>query len=55
MVAAGQPAGRIHFPESPLLPPATVAFARAGFALCMPIPGRTLRGDCLFRLGSNAP
>ena len=53
MVSAGQPAARIHFPETPLAPPATVAFARDGFALCMRVPGRTMRGDCLFHLGSD--
>ncbi len=52
-VTAGEPAGRIHFPETPLAPPATVAFERSGFVLCMRIPGRTMRGDCLFHLGTD--
>ncbi len=52
-VAAGQPAARIHFPETPLAQPATVSFGRAGFVLCLRIPGRTMRGDCLFHLGSD--
>ena len=54
-VAAGQPAGRIHFPETPLAAPATVTFAHSGFVLCMRIPGRAMRGDCLFHLGTDAP
>jgi uncharacterized protein len=39
MVEAGQPAARIHFPETPWAEPATAHFARAGFVLCKRIPG----------------
>jgi len=53
MVQAGQPAARIHFPETPWAEPATVHFARDGFLLCKRIPGRTMRGDCLFHLGTD--
>ncbi len=53
-VKKGQVAGRIHFPESPLVPAVAFAFARDGFVLCKRVPGRTTRGDCLFHLGSDA-
>ena len=53
MVEARQPAARIHFPETPWAPPAVVHFKRAGFVLCKRIPGRTMRGDCLFHLGTD--
>ncbi|MFZ6764374.1 MULTISPECIES: succinylglutamate desuccinylase/aspartoacylase family protein [Acetobacterales] len=50
-VRAGQPAARIHTPETPWAPPAEAVFARDGFVLCKRQPGRTLRGDCLYVLG----
>jgi predicted deacylase len=53
MVTAGQPAGLIHTPETPWRPPAEVFFAHDGLVLCKRIPGRTVRGDCLFHLGSD--
>ena len=52
-VVAGQPAARIHTPETPWAPIETVAFARAGFVLCKRVPGRVVRGDCLFHLGTD--
>jgi predicted deacylase len=52
-VQAGQPAARIHTPETPWAPAETVHFARDGFVLCKRVPGRTVRGDCLFHLGSD--
>ncbi len=52
-VAAGQPAARIHTPETPWAPCETVNFARDGFVLCKRVPGRTIRGDCLFHLGTD--
>lgn len=52
-VRAGQPAGRIHMPETPWAPPAETVFARDGFVLCKRQPGRSLRGDCLFVLGGE--
>jgi predicted deacylase len=53
MVTKGQPAARIHFPETPWAEPVTAQFARDGFVLCKRMPGRTMRGDCLFHLGSD--
>ena len=53
MVKEGQPAARIHFPETPWRAPVTAHFLRDGFVLCKRIPGRTARGDCLFHLGSD--
>jgi predicted deacylase len=52
-VRAGQPAGLIHTPETPWRAPAEVTFAHEGFVLCKRIPGRTVRGDCLFHLGTD--
>ena len=49
----GQPAARIHTPETPWAPADTVHFARDGFVLCKRVPGRTVRGDCLFHLGTD--
>ena len=53
MVHAGQPAARIHLPETPWAEPVTAHFARDGFVLCKRVPGRTVRGDCLFHLGTD--
>jgi uncharacterized protein len=53
MVRAGQPAARIHLPETPWAQPVTANFAHDGFVLCKRIPGRTVRGDCLFHLGTD--
>lgn len=50
-VTAGQPAARIHFPETPWAPAVECAFLSDGFVLCKRQPGRTVRGDCLFVLG----
>lgn len=52
-VKAGQLAGRIHLPETPWAPAVEFHFARAGLVLCKRIPGRALRGDCLFHLGTD--
>jgi predicted deacylase len=52
-VTAGQPAGRIHVPETPWAPPVELAFHRGGFVLCRRVPARTMRGDCLFGLGTD--
>jgi predicted deacylase len=52
-VRAGQPAARIHFPETPWAKPVTASFTRDGFVLCKRMPGRTMRGDCLFHLGTD--
>jgi predicted deacylase len=53
MVAAGQPAARIHTPETPWAPAETVHFMRDGFVLCKRVPARVVRGDCLFHLGTD--
>ena len=53
VVSAGQTAARIHFPETPWAEPVAAHFARDGFVLCKRIPGRTMRGDCLFHLGTD--
>jgi predicted deacylase len=53
MVTAGQAAGRIHVPETPWLPPVELAFRSSGFVLCRRVPARTMRGDCLFGLGTD--
>ena len=53
MVSAGQPAARMHFPETPWAEPVTAHFARDGFVLCKRMPGRSVRGDCLFHLGTD--
>jgi predicted deacylase len=53
MVEAGQPAARVHFPETPWAEPVAAHFARGGFVLCKRIPGRTMRGDCLFHVGTD--
>lgn len=52
-VAAGQPAARVHFPDTPWREPALMCFERAGFVLCKRIPGRVQRGDCVFHLGTD--
>jgi predicted deacylase len=53
MVTAGQAAGRIHFPETPWAPPVELTFPGGGFVLCRRVPARTMRGDCLFGLGTD--
>jgi len=53
-VRKGQLAGRIHFPETPWAPAVEFRFAHDGFVLCKRVPGRTMRGDCLFHLGTDA-
>lgn len=52
-VTPGTPAARIHFPETPWLPPVEMAFKAAGIVMCKRIPARTKRGDCLFHLAAD--
>ncbi|MBN8902307.1 MAG: hypothetical protein J0H57_14850 [Rhodospirillales bacterium] len=52
-VLAGQPAARLHFPETPWAEPVLLTFHRKGVVLCKRMPGRTMRGDCLFHLGTE--
>ncbi|CAN0620832.1 N-alpha-acetyl-L-2,4-diaminobutyric acid deacetylase [Burkholderia multivorans] len=51
-VAAGDPAARIHFPDTPLREPVTVHFAAPGEVVCRRVPAAVQRGDCLFHLAS---
>ena len=51
-VSAGQPAGLIHFPDTPWREPVLASFARAGTVICKRMPCRAERGDCLFHLGT---
>ena len=44
MVRAGQPAARIHLPETPWAEPVTAHFARDGFVLCKRIPAARCGG-----------
>jgi uncharacterized protein len=53
-VAAGQPAARIHFPETPLREPVTLHFASAGEVVCQRVPAQVQRGDCLYHLAEAA-
>jgi hypothetical protein len=52
-VVRGQVAGRMHFPETPWAPAVAFHFAHDGFVLCKRVPGRAMRGDCLFHLGTD--
>ena len=52
-VAAGQPAARIHFPDTPWREPATATFQTAGSVLCRRFPSLTKRGDCLYEIGAE--
>jgi predicted deacylase len=52
-VRAGQPAARLHRPETPWDPPTLLHFQRDGLVMCKRVPGRTERGDCLFHLGTD--
>lgn len=52
-VMAGQPAARLHFPETPWAEPVLLSFQRKGVVLCKRMPGRSMRGDCLFHLGTE--
>lgn len=51
-VVAGQPAGAIHFHDTPWREPSIAHFERAGLVICKRLPARTERGDCLFHLGT---
>lgn len=52
VVAAGQPAGAVHFTDEPWRDPVPVAFATDGTVLCRRVPARVERGGFLFALGS---
>jgi predicted deacylase len=52
-VEAGQPAGAVHFPDTPWREPTIARFGHGGLVICKRIPGRIERGDCLFHLGTD--
>ena len=52
-VEAGQPAGAVHFPDTPWREPTIACFEHGGLVICKRIPGRIERGDCLFHLGTD--
>jgi predicted deacylase len=53
IVEGGQPAGAVHFPETPWREPSIACFGRSGLVICKRVPGRTERGDCLFHLATD--
>ena len=53
VMVAGQPAARIHTPETPWQKPVEITFKAAGIVMCQRIPVRTKRGYCLFHLASD--
>jgi len=52
VVADGDPAGAIHFTETPWRQPEPIVFAKGGTVLNRRSPARTRIGDCLFVLGT---
>ncbi|NIF72464.1 deacylase [Burkholderia sp. Ap-962] len=50
VVREGQPAARIHFPDTPLREPVVHCFEAAGEVVCRRVPAQVRRGDCLFQL-----
>ncbi|MBI3710868.1 MAG: succinylglutamate desuccinylase/aspartoacylase family protein [Proteobacteria bacterium] len=52
-VKAGQPAGLIHFHDTPWREPSLARFGHGGLVVCKRVPGRTERGDCLFHLATD--
>ena len=52
-VRAGDCAAAIHFPETPWREPIVEHFDSDGVAVCKRVPGRSLRGDCLFHLAED--
>ncbi len=49
-VREGQPAARLHFPDTPLREPVVYRFAGSGEVVCQRHPAQSQRGDCLFQL-----
>jgi len=54
LIAAGQPAARIHFPDTPWREPVSITFQTTGRVLCRRYPSLTKRGDCLYEVGAEA-
>ena len=52
-VGAGDLAAAIHFPETPWRDPVLEPFKSDGVVVCKRVPGRSLRGDCLFHLAAD--
>ena len=52
-VEGGQPAGAVHFPDTPWREPSIASFGRSGLVICKRVPGRVERGDCLFHLATD--
>lgn len=52
-VTEGQPAGLIHFPDTPWQKPATTYFQTPGTILCRRALTLTRRGDCLYEVGNE--
>jgi len=52
VVAEGDPAGAIHFPETPWRAPEPIVFGKGGTVLSRRAPARTAIDDCLFVLGT---
>jgi uncharacterized protein len=51
-VETGQPAGALHFPDTPWRAQVIVTFETSGMVLCRRFPGWARRGDCLYQLAS---
>lgn len=54
-VEAGQPAGILHFYDTPLREPRVLHFPAGGVVSCMRHPTITRRGDCLYHLVEDIP
>ena len=52
-VNKGDLAGYVHFPETPGSGPEPMYFDAGGVVVCQRIPGRIMRGDCLYHLGCD--
>jgi hypothetical protein len=52
-VKKGDLAGYVHMPETPGSKPEAVKFDAEGVVVCQRIPGRIMRGDCIYHLGSD--
>ncbi len=50
VVREGQPAARVHFPDTPLREPVVQRFAGDGEVVCRRVPAQVRRGDCLFQI-----
>jgi uncharacterized protein len=52
-VSHGQPAARIHFPDTPWREPVIRHFDSDGEVVCKRVPALVRRGDCLFHLAED--